>query len=114
MHHIRRPSSSILKLQFVLLQPFNQDELHLDIDEPATRTSVKAGAEVDGLIRYVGEVVLALFGVLCVAQFEETVRIEGFWVRIDVGVVVELVVCETGLRVGGDVETVLEGVGFDG
>lgn len=114
MHHIRRPSLSILKLEIVLLHPLNQDQLRLDIDQPATRTSVEAGAEVDGLVRYVGEVVLALFRVLCIAHFEETVRIEGFWVGIDVGVVVELVVCETGLRVGRDVETVLEGVGFDG
>ena len=75
---------------------------------------MEAGTEVDGLVRYVGEVVLALFRVLCVTHFEETVRIEGFWVGIDVGVVVELVIRETGLRVGGDMETVLEGVGFDG
>ena len=113
VHHSRRPTLSMLKLQIVLLQPLNQDQFHLDIDQPATRTSVEAGAKVDGLVRYIGEVVLALFRVLCVAHFEEAVRIKGFWVGVDVGVVIELVVRETGLRVGGYMETVLEGVGFD-
>ena len=75
---------------------------------------MEAGTEVDGLVRYIGEVVLALFRVLCVTHFEETVRIKGLWVRIDVGVMIEFVIRKTGLRVGGDMETVLEGIGFDG
>lgn len=101
----------MLVLELVLRHKVDQEELHYDGAEKATRTCVYPGAEAKRAIR--NRSVVEAIRIDCFAEAQEPVTIKFVWVGIVISVVMSAVGMKHDSRARREVEAILERVRFE-